>query len=969
MAFYALIIICIFRTPGLQDLVPFTKIKTYWMKRLAFKLPGLFLLLFLAGCMNNRIKVTEIQNGAILESRQINVKLQFYSPNEVRITKWLPGTDAEKKSLSVIKTELPDIDILVKQDEGGIIVTSDRLSMSINKKSGAVNYFTPEGKQLLAEGSSEFEPMVYAEDSGYSVTQNLILTPTEGIYGLGQHQYGYMNYRGKLVKLVQTNTDAVNPFLISTQGYGILWDNYSKTIYQDDGVRNASLYSDLGDNIDYYFICGENMNEVIAGYRDLTGQAPMYGKWAYGYWQSKEHYDTQDELMGVATKYRKLGIPIDNMIQDWDYWNGAENWSGMFFDKDLFPRPKEMVDRLHAMNFHIIISIWPALGPNTEIYADMDRNGFLYSPVGWAGFKYYDAFNPAANALYWKYLKKGLYSVGLDGWWIDSTEPDVVNALTKESTEYEMKKVGRNYLGSWARYLNAFSLVMADDIYRNWRAETHDRRAYILTRSTYAGQQRNAVTTWSGDIGASWEVYKKQIAAGLNHSMSGIPYWTFDIGAFVIGAYDGIFSEGGKDPAYQELYARMFQLGVFTPIFRSHGSETPREIWEFGEYVPTLIKFDNLRYRLMPYIYSLAWKVTSESYTIMRGLPMDFAGDENCYDIDDQFMFGPSLMPCPVTEYMYHRPPEQSIPVSSSHFKNDKGEQGLTARYYKDDDYQVLGKEKTDKEINIFWYTGRPEYVTDSMFSIRWEGKLIPDETGLHQFHLKSFDAKRIILNGDTLKMVYTSVEQYTELVDLEAGKEYNFILETENRSTGAARMQLFWKTPSILEMEKTDEERPETRNVYLPIGTGWYDFWTGKKYEGGQELTSAAPMAIIPLYVKTGSILPLGPFLQYSTEKPADPLELRIYPGAEGTFTLYEDENDNYNYEKGVYATIDFHWNDKERTLTIDDWEGEYPGIMKERSIHVILVDEDHGTGIGICSSPDKILRYTGKKEMIKFK
>jgi alpha-D-xyloside xylohydrolase len=276
--------------------------------------------------------------------------------------------------------------------------------------------------------------------------------------------------------------------------------------------------------------------------------------------------------------------------------------------------------------------------------------------------------------------------------------------------------------------------------------------------------------------------------------MSGIPYWTFDIGAFVLGAYDGVFCNGGKDPAYQELYTRMFQLGTFSPIFRSHGSETPREIWEMGEYTNVLIKFDNLRYRLMPYIYSLAWKVTNEDYTIMRGLPMDFTADRATYTIGDQFMFGPSIMVCPVTEYMYHRPPESSILIGHEFFKTNDGKPGLKASYYKDNKYKILSKEKIDPNINIFWYTGRPDYVTDSMYAIHWEGKLVPKETGKYQFHLKCFDAKRIILNGDTLKMIYTSVEQYTEMLNLEAGKEYTFILETENNSTGASRMQLYWK-------------------------------------------------------------------------------------------------------------------------------------------------------------------------------
>ena len=931
--------------------------------------PVLIILILIGNCCSgHKTKISDIHNGIQVQAKKLQLQVQFYDESIIRVIKWLPESTCEKASLSVIKTDLPDIEFQVMKDRRRIVLQSQKIKISIRTRDGEVIFYTVDGKQILTEGNTEFKPVVYEDDSAFSIKQNFILTVDEGLYGLGQHQYGYMNYRGKTIKLVQTNTDAVNPFLISTKGYGILWDNYSKTIFEDNGKNVASFWSDVADNIDYYFISGNTMDEIVAGYRTLTGQAPMYGKWAYGYWQSKEHYDTQEELMSVATKYRKLQIPIDNMIQDWDYWNGAANWGGMFFDKSLFPEPKEMVDQLHAMNFHIIISIWPALGPNTEIYAEMKKNGFLYAPVGWAGFKYYDAFNPAANEVYWKYLKNGLYSKGLDGWWIDSTEPDVVNALTKESTEYEMKKIGRNYLGTWARYLNAYSLVMTNDIHKFLRTETSDRRAYILTRSTYAGQQRNAATTWSGDIGASWEVYQHQIVAGLNHCMSGIPYWTFDIGAFVIGAYDGVFMNGGKDPAYQELYARMFQFGTFSPIFRSHGSETPREIWEMGEYTEALIKFDHLRYRLMPYIYSLAWKVTNEAYTIMRGLPMDFTADKNTYDIDDQYMFGPALMVCPVTEYMYHRPPEPSILIRGNHFKTDDGVKGLHAKYYKDNAYKNLGVEQVDTIVDVFWYTGRPDFVSDSMFSIRWEGKLIPDESGAHQFHLKCFDAKRLILSGDTLRMVYTSVEQYTEIVELEAGKEYNFVLETENNSTGAARMQLFWKTPAIFEKEKTNEERQKTRDVYLPGGTEWIDFWTGQVFNGSQTINANAPMDIIPLYIRTGSILPMGPFIQYSTEKPADPLELRIYPGANGQFTLYEDENDNYNYEKGIYATINFHWEDKNNILTIGERDGEFPGMLKERSIQVVIVKEAHGTGLSMCENPDKVVTYHGAKQIVQF-
>jgi alpha-D-xyloside xylohydrolase len=918
-------------------------------------------------CSSDKGIVKQIPNGVLITSKAKNTKVVFYDQNMVRILKWTAEGTENKKSLSVIMDSLPAIQVKVNHSEDSVILSTERLKVRISLKDGRIAYFDLQDKELLSETSCELKPVVYKKDSAFNIKQSFNLSAEEGIYGLGQHQYGYMNYRGKTVKLVQTNTDAVNPFLVSTRGYGILWDNYSKTEYADDGKQTASLWSDVADNIDYYFIAGENMDQTIAGYRKLTGEAPMYGKWAYGYWQSKEHYKTQDEVMSIAKKYRQLKYPIDNIVQDWDYWNGAANWGSMLFDSTLFPKPDEMVKELHRMNYHMMLSIWPAVGPNTVMFKDMLQHGFLYSPVGWAGFKYYDAYNPQANKMYWEYLKKGLASKGIDAWWMDSTEPDVINALTKESEEYELKKMDNNYLGSFARYLNPFSLVMTGNVYNNWRKEMPGRRCYILTRSTFAGQQRYAATTWSGDIGANWDIYKNQISAGINHSMSGIPYWTFDIGSYVLGAYEGVFNKGGKDPAYQELYTRMFQLGTFTPIFRSHGSETPREIWEMGDFTKPILKFDNLRYRLLPYIYSLAWKVTNQGYTIMRGLPMDFTSDTKTYSINDQFMFGPALMVCPVTEFMYHRPPEKSIIVAPEFFKTKDGKQGLVAKYYKDNKYKNLGKETIDKNIDIFWYTGRPDYVSDSMFSVRWEGKLIPKESGKHQFHLKSFDAKRIFLDGKQLPIVYTSTEQYTDVVDLVAGKEYTFALETENSSTGAARMILCWKTPSVFAQEKSAVDRAKNRMVYLPQTAGWFDFWTGAKYEGAQIKKADAPIDIVPLYVKAGSIIPMGPFLQYATEKTADPIELRIYPGSDGNFVLYEDENENYNYEKGIYATIEFNWNDANHTLTIGKRKGSFPRMLNQRTFQIIMVSKDHGTGVEITKNPDKTIKYNGTECIVQ--
>ena len=908
-----------------------------------------------------------MKNGIELNTPHLNLKVQFYADDIVRITKWDPKGKSDKLSLSVIKKDLPELKITSVQNGENIILSSAKLTLNISAKNGKVEFMTNDKTEILKEkGTPSFVPIVYYSDSGYTVQQEFQLTPDEGLYGLGEQEEGYFNFRGKKIELSQANVGAANSFLVSTNNYGILWDNYSKTFFSDK-KEGLSIWSDIGNNIDYYFVYGKNMDKVISGYRELTGKAPMYGKYAFGYWQSKEHYATQTEVMNIAKKYRLLKYPIDNIIQDWDYWNGAQNWGGMFFDKTLYPEPKEMCDSLHAMNFHIIISIWPALGPNTEVYKDMGKHGFLYNSIGWAGFKYYDAYNPSANVLYCKYLNKGLYSKGLDGWWIDSTEPDVINANTKESSEYELKKMGSNFLGSWARYLNPFSLAMTDDIYKDWRSLTSDRRAYILTRSTFAGQQRNAATTWSGDIGASWKIYRNQISAGVNHCMSGIPYWTFDIGAFVLGAYGGVFTNGGVDPAYRELYTRMFQFGAFCPIFRSHGSETPREIWEFGKFIKPILKIDNLRYRLMPYIYSLGWKVTDQGYTIMRGLPMDFSNDKKTYSIDDQFMFGPAIMVCPITEFMYHHPPEASQLIGQEYFKTPDGKPGLLAKYYKDPARKILSKEQIDSDIDFIWYTGRPDYLTDSTYAATWEGKLIPKETGKHQFHLISYDAKRIILNGDTLKIVYTSVEQYTEIVKLKAGKEYNIKVETENKSTGAAKMQLYWKTPGIFAKEKSIEVKAKTKEVYLPTNLAWFDFWTGKKYTGGKKITADAPIDKIPLFVKAGSIIPMGPFLQYSTEKPADPIELRIYSGTDGSFTLYEDENDNYNYEKGVYSIIDFKWNNANRELTIANRKGEFPGMLKERTINLVLVKENHGDGLDISSKPDKTVKYNGTELTVK--
>lgn len=908
-------------------------------------------------------EVKVLQNGIEWSNGISFTKVVFYTDNQVRVTKWRAGALPENDSLVVIACPQQRVKLSLAEDAFQFVLCSETLTVRLSKEDGTLEYQDASGQPILKEqGAPSIHPVEIPDETNlFRLEQRFTLRPEEALYGLGQHQDGYMNYRGRTVTIVQSNTEAVIPFLISTGGWGLLWDNYSKTVFSDS-PGGMSFHSEAGPQMDYYFIAGRTMDEVIAGYRNLTGAAPMYGKWAYGYWQSREHYKNRQELLQVAQEYRRRQIPIDNLIQDWNYWGGNNNWSGMVFDETRYPNPKEMVDLLHAMNYHLMISIWPGLGPDTAIFQEMEQNGFLYPPFGWAGFKYYDAYNPRANAIYWKYLKEGLYSKGIDGWWIDSTEPDVINALSKEGTEAWLKFIGKNHRGSFARFLNPYSLVMTDALYQNLRNENPQKRVYILTRSTFAGQQRNAATTWSGDIGANWNVFRKQISAGLNHCMAGVPYWTFDIGAFVIGSYGGVFSSGGKDPAYQELYTRMFQFGAFCPIFRAHGSETPREIWEFGDFAEPMIQFDRLRYRLLPYIYSLAWRITSQGYTLMRGLPMDFADDRRTYSIDDEFLFGPAFLVCPVVDYMLHRPPEDSVLIGPEHFRTPAGKRGLKATYYNDENFQLVCREQEEPNINLFWYTGWPDFIEDETFSMRWEGRLIPTQTGPHRFHMKSFGPKRLFLDGKEVPCNYRSVEFYTIPVELEAGRVYDFAFETSNSVLGAFRAQLFWKTPEMHKREQQMECRKQTRTVYLPAGTNWVDFWTGKSIPGGQGIEADAPIDKIPLFVRAGSIVPMGPFVQYATEKPAEPLELRVYTGADGHFVLYEDENDNYNYEKGAYSTIEFRWNEQQKTLTIAERQGRFHGMLENRTFHLVFVHENHGTGIEITENPDAIVSYSGK-------
>lgn len=808
------------------------------------------LLLFVLFAMSAQAQLYQKTDlGIKARINSTDIEIQFYSPSMVRILKSPEGKSFTKESLSVVKK--PQIARFVVNQQGDVLtLKSDKLKVNLDLNSGKVSYSTPAGNPLLTEkeGGATFTDFNDAGSKTYTVNQLFTLDKEEAIYGLGQQQRGKLSLRDSRINMVQGNTDDYVPFLVSTKGYGLFWDNYSPTVFEEK-AENASFKSDVGDCIDYYFMVGGNIDGAIACMRDLTGQAPLLPLWTFGFWQSKERYKSQNELVGVVNKYRELNVPLDGIIQDWQYWGNNYLWNAMEFLNPEFPNPKKMVDDIHKQNAHLIISIWSSFGPQTKQYREMKPKGMLLNFGTWpqsgleawppnmeypSGVEPYDPYNPEARDIYWKYLNKGLFSLGIDGWWMDSTEPD---HLDFKPSDFDLK----TYLGSFRKVRNAFPLMAVGGVAEHQRATTSDKRVFILTRSAFAGQQRYGANTWSGDVNSSWQSFRNQIPAGLNFSMSAIPYWNTDIGGFFAGSYNKNWNDGSgaKNPAFQELYVRWLQFGAFTPMMRSHGTEVPREIYNFGQkgepIYDAIEKSIKLRYSLLPYIYSTAWEVTNHQSTIMRALVMDF-NDKHVVDMNNEYMFGKSILVAPVVNAQYT--PESVV--------------------------------KTDE--NTGW--------------------------------------------------------------DKAANKQEKIV--------------------------PVDFTQPKSSKVYLPNGTTWFDFWTNQKYDGGQEVVLPTTIDKIPLFVRAGSIIPFGPEVQFATEKKWDKLEIRIYEGTDGEFTLYEDENDNYNYEKGIYSTIVFKWDDKAKSLTIADRKGIFPGMLAERVFHLVKVAANG-------SKVEKDVVYKGKKVSVK--
>ncbi|HZD32637.1 MAG TPA: TIM-barrel domain-containing protein, partial [Candidatus Angelobacter sp.] len=744
--------------------------------------------------------------GVAIQTEEGNLLVRICTDSLVHVT-FRAGTDIENPQPWIAQTNCAAVPFTVIEDANkDVVIITKSLRIVAHQTSSSLTFEDEHGNIILRESPSprprELTPITLDGEKTFRADAYFDLTQDEAIYGLGQHQSGLLNQRGTDLLLMQDNTNIAIPFLISSRGYGLLWNSASLGRYENHFQPKLALRADVADAVDYYFVYGPEFDKMIAAYRTLTGAAPLLPLWAYGFWQSRYQYQTQQEMLDVATKYRELKIPLDNLVLDFDWMQRMG--SHQFTNK--FPDPAAMFAQLHGMHVHTMISVWPFYTPPSANFDEMQSHDYFITggrtqlPSFFPNSRLFDAFNPAARNLFWQQMKTALFDKGVEAWWLDSSEP--LDFYGEE--QGPMLEGAHTAIGNGSRYANAYPLMETKAVYDGQRATT-GQRVFVLTRSAFLGEQRNAAVSWSGDIAPTFDSLHRQIPAGLNFSLSGLPYWTTDIGGFLGG--------DPNDPAYQEVYVRWFEYGTFCPIFRTHGARAANELWSYGRRAQEILtSYDKLRYRLLPYIYSIASKVTNEGYTPMRALVMDFPADRNALDIPDQFLFGPAIMVNPVT------------------------------------------------------------------------------------------------------------------------------------------------RAASI------------SRSVYLPAGTRWFNFWTGESLQGGQTITAAAPLETIPLFVRAGSIIPIGPELQWTSEKPADPIELRIYPGADGQFTLYEDDGTTYAYEKGEHATITFGWNDATRMLAIGARTGSFPGMLQKRTFNVVVVGASHGVGSEASVSPDRPVTYDGTEATAVF-
>jgi len=917
-----------------------------------------------------------LEAGVQFRAAGITKNVIFYGPNLVRVNANLGEPHTMQPSLAVVAKPAP-VDFTIEESPTALTVIAEKLRIVADKQSGALTFFGGDGKVLTRERSEHPDTIKEVTISGeptYEVTHTFTLAPDESLYGLGQYNHPYMDYRGQDVLLVQTNIGIVVPFMISTKRYGILWDIYSKMTFKDD-ASGATLWAESAPaGVDYYFVASDTMDGVIAGYRTLTGAAPMFPKAAFGLFMSKERYKTQDRLIEVVRAFRKDGFPLDYIVQDWQYWGGDKDgtWSGMTWDKKRYPDPAGLTRTLHdELHVKLMNSIWPSVGNDTALAHELDAKGLRFAPLHWISKKarIYDAYSPEGRAIYFKHIKQGLLDVGVDALWMDGTEVEVGGACHDPvDVERDIKNLGRNAMGDFTRYLNPYSLLTTKGTYEGQRA-TGNKRVLTLTRSAWAGQQRYAALPWSGDTTAGWETLRNQISGGINVAMAGLPYWTQDTGGFFVN-----YLQGERNPEYQELYARWNQFAIFNPIYRIHGTSIEREPYIFKTLAPeiyrSLLGAAQLRYELLPYIYSLAWQSTAHGYTLMRGLPMDFPDDPKVRKTDDAFMFGPAFLVHPITHAMYHVSDPPPVTIPSSALRTPDGQPGLAVQYFEGVNFDQPAGQTIDEKVEHNWpgpplANPPPGLTSFDNFSARWEGTVTAPEDGEYEFAIEYDDGARLYLDGKLVAEDWSYGAKRYRLAKITLAKGQKLPVKAEFHQGGQQRFfRLAWRTPTERRaLANTKKKLDNTMKTYLPAGADWYDFQTNERFTGGQTVKKDCPLDTLPVYVRAGSIVTMGPAIHYVTEQPDAPYTIRIYPGADATFTLYDDDGETYDYEKGRRATYDLVWHDATKTLSIGARQGSFPGMVTDRKLTVVVA----GPHDNDSTSPKTIV-YTGAPVEVTF-
>lgn len=881
-----------------------------------------------------------VKGGANFTAGDLTVDILFAASGTVSVVKYATGSSPDAAGFFLSPDSLAG-NIKLSQTAAGASLVSDDLEVRINKRTMHIGFYRA-GIPYLSDTSSRLD------------TQTFDLPAASDLYGLGQFRDAMPNYRDKAIYLAQANMDAVNPFLFSPNGLGLLWDTHTDTHLKNAGTQLT--YSNTAPLIRYHVCLGKDADAVIAGYRRLTGKAPLLGKWAYGFWQSQERYNSQAELTGILDGYRDRKLPIDVIVQDWHYWGDDAYFSGMVWDKVSFADPKGMCDHVHAQHAHVIASVWPAFGPASAVFKDLDAESLLFKGPHWSGGKVLDITSPRARDIYWKHVNDGLLSVGLDGLWTDGNEPEFMATGSRYVTAKSYAENGDCAAGPIKDHLMTFSYYQTRLFYQNQRAQTDAKRPLTLTRKVYAGQQAFGTVSWSGDIFAGWQTLNYQIVAAQQIALSGLPYWTNDIGGFLVTHR---FPGGLENKAYRELYVRWFQFGAFMPVFRAHGTQIRRELWAMGSdgdpHYEALKKALNLRYTLMPYIYSQAAAVTYKNESFLRPLVMDYAADGNIAGHPNQYMFGRNLLVAVVNT------PLEAEQENYFEFIPNYAAVGIDGpapeiTFYEGANFEKQVDTRHGDDLKMSWFGDIPFNLRGKPYSARWKGKIIAQESGSHRIQITTQGLIKFSLDGVT-KIASKGTDTGTATqanggvsfgghdgdnvygfdMVLKAGQAYTFELTQSQPTPDIVSLWVEWIRPS----RKADlhVSPDKTLDVYLPAGSDWYGLMDGQRYKGGQTLKVRPALSDIPVYVKAGSILPQTPGIQYATQKP-EQIELHIYAGADGAFTLYDDEGDGHDYEKGKCRHWPLTWSDAARKLTFAPADGTYPGADATTTFAVTVHD-----------------------------